>query len=151
MSNIGSYDNGLFEGDLLESLADLERNKCDAIKRARASTRMQVRSKVIAQPGNSGDRLKFKVQGVTGDISSGGCQVLFPIPLRVGDIYRLTFDKKELNLNSVFARCLRCRLIREDAYETGLKFYEAIDVADAVEDVVVEQFVSKSKTESLFE
>lgn len=150
MSNIGTQDDELFEGDLLESLADLERNKCDAVKRARASTRTQVRSKVIAQPGNSGDRLKFKIQGVTGDISSGGCQVLFPIPLRVGDIYWLTFDKTQLNLDSVFARCLRCRLIREDAYETGLKFYEAIDVVDAVEDVAVEKFFSTSKSESLF-
>ena len=137
MSNIGTQGDALLEGDVLASLADWERNKCDAVKRARASTRIRIRSKVIAQPGNSGDRLKFKIQGVTGDISAGGCQILFPIPLRVGDIYRLTFDKTELNLDSVFARCLRCHLIREDAYKTGLEFFERIDVADAVEDGVV--------------
>ena len=126
---------------MLESLADLERNQADAVKRARSSTRIRIKSKVVAQPGNSGDRLKFKIQGITGDISSGGCQILFPIPLRVGDIYWLTFDRTDLNLDSAFARCLRCRLIREDAYEVGFKFLEPIDVSDAV---------ASGNTEALF-
>ena len=119
--------------DVLELLTDLERNKSDEIKRLRASTRICIRSKVIAQPGNSGDRLKFKVQGVTGDLSAGGCQILFPIPFRVGDIYWLKFDKSEVDIDSVFGRCLRCRLIREDAYEAGFKFFEPIDVSSVVE------------------
>ncbi len=118
---------------MLESLSDLERNTSDSVKRARTSTRLRIKSKVIAQSGNSGDRLKFKIQGVTGDVSAGGCQILFPIPLRVGDIYWLTFDKVRLNVDSVFARCLRCRLIREDAYEAGFKFFEPIDLSVAVE------------------
>ena len=122
----------LSDNDALDSLAELELNQSDAIKRARLSTRIRVKSKVIAQSGNSGDRMKFKIQGATGDISSNGCQILFPIPLRVGDIYWLTFDKNELNLDSVFARCLRCRLIREDAYEAGFKFFESVELADAV-------------------
>ena len=131
----------LSEDDTLDSLAALENNQSDAVKRARSSTRIRVKSKVIAQPGNSGDRLKFKIQGATGDISASGCQILFPIPVRVGDIYWLTFDKTELELGSVFARCLRCRLIREDAYEAGFKFFEPVDVVDAVEN---------GKTEALF-
>ncbi|MEA1950178.1 MAG: PilZ domain-containing protein [Planctomycetota bacterium] len=129
----GSERDTLLEDDALESLADLEHNKSDTVKRARSNTRIRIKSKVIAQPGNSGDRLKFKIQGVSGDISTGGCQILFPIPLRVGDIYWLTFDKTELTIDSVFARCLRCRLIREDAYEVGFKFFEPIDLSDAVE------------------
>lgn len=133
MSNSGYPSDTLLEDDVLESLADFERNTSDSVKRARSSTRLRIRSKVIAQPGNSGDRMKFKIQGVTGDISTGACQILFPIPLRVGDIYWLTFDKTELDLDSVFARCLRCRLIREDAYEAGFEFFEPIDLSEAVE------------------
>ncbi len=132
MSNNGSQTDTLPEDDVLESLADFERNTADSVKRARSSTRLRVKSKVIAQSGNSGDRLKFKIQGVTGDVSAGGCQILFPIPLRVGDIYWLTFDKTELQIDSVFARCLRCRLIREDAYEAGFKFFESIDLSHSV-------------------
>ncbi len=133
MSNNSTLDNATLKEDALESLADLERSKSDVVKRARTSTRIRVKSKVIAQPGNSRDRRRFKVQGITGDISSGGCQVLFPAPLHVGDIYWLTFDKSDVELDSVFGRCLRCRLIREDAYEAGFKFFQPIDVSGAVE------------------
>ncbi|MBN2296745.1 MAG: PilZ domain-containing protein [Pirellulales bacterium] len=123
----------LVDDDVLDSLADLEGNKSETIKSARASVRIRVKSKVIAQPGNSSNRLKLKIQGVTGDISAGGCQILFPLPLRVGDIYWLTFDKTELKIDAVFARCLRCRLVREDAYEAGFKFFEQVDLSDAIE------------------
>ena len=131
MSDIGLPSSIQPDDDVLESLADFERNTSDSVKRSRTSTRVRVKSKVVAQPGNSGDRLKFKIQGVTGDVSTGGCQILFPIPLRVGDIYWLTFDRQQLKLDSIFARCLRCRLIREDAYEAGFKFFDPIDLSAA--------------------
>lgn len=118
--------------EVLESLADLERNTSEAIIKSRGNTRLRLKTKVIAQPGNSGDRRKSKMQGITGDISASGCQILFPIPTRVGDIYWLTFDKTELKLDNMFARCLRCRLIREDAYEAGFKFFEPVDLSGAV-------------------
>jgi len=60
----------------------------------------------------------------------------------VGDIYWLTFDKTELKLDNLFARCLRCRLIREDAYEAGFKFFDLVDLSNAV---------PVSKTEALFD
>ncbi len=121
------------EAEVLDSLADFERNTSDEIKLTRSSTRVRIRSKVIAQPGNSSDRQTTKVQGITGDISAGGCQILFPTPIGVGDIYWLTFDTTEVDLDSIFARCLRCRLIREDAYEAGFKFFESIDLTETVE------------------
>ncbi len=139
--SLGDFQTETASDDAMESLADLERNVSDVVKRARSSSRVRIRSKVIAQPGKSGDRLKSKVQGITGDISAGGCQILFPIPLRVGDIYWLTFDKNDLEIDSVFGRCQRCRLIREDAYEAGFKFFTRIDLSSAVE---------SSKTETLF-
>ncbi len=125
----------------MEALDDLERSKSDVVKQTRTSSRIRIKLKVIAQPGNSGDRLKSKVQGITGDISAGGCQILFPIPLRVGDIYMLTFDKCDVDIGAVLGRCLRCRLVREDAYEAGFKFFQPVDLSVAVE---------TNTTESLF-
>jgi len=121
------------QDDALEALADLERNKSSEIKEARTSSRIRIKSKVIVQPGNSGERNKIKIQGVTGDISAGGCQILFPVPLQVGDIYWLTFDRNDLQIDSMFVRCLRVRLIREDAFEAGFKFFSTIDLSHAVE------------------
>ena len=76
--------------------------------------------------------LKIKVKGVTGDISEGGCSAVFPIPTRVGDVYRLQFERKQLDLPLTFARCVRCRLIREDAYEAGFAFFSAICLPENV-------------------
>ena len=87
---------------------------------------------MILQSGNASELLSFKVKGVTGDISQGGCSVLFPIAARVGDIYRLEFDQETLALPLTFARCVRCRLIREDAYEAGFAFFKAITLPENV-------------------
>lgn len=111
-------------------LQDLERNTTDDIRRRRAHFRIAIKSAVILQPGNTSDLLRFKVKGVTGDVSEGGCSILFPLAPRVGDIYRLQFDKAALDIPLTFARCVRCRLIREDAYEAGFAFFKAISLPE---------------------
>lgn len=104
-------------------LEELERNTPDQVRQQRVHFRLEVRAQVILQPGNASDLLKLKLQGTTGDISEGGCRVLFPLPVAVGDIYRLQFERKQLNLPLTFARCVRCLLLREDAYEAGFMFF----------------------------
>lgn len=113
-------------------LKDLERNTPDEIRRQRAHFRLSIKAGVILQPGNQTDILSFKVKGVTGDISAGGCSALFPVPARVGDIYRLQFDRKALDLPLTFARCVRCRLVREDAFEAGFAFFSPISLPEKV-------------------
>ena len=95
-----------------------------------AHFRIAVKSAVILQPGNASDLLRFKVRGVTGDVSEGGCSILFPLSPRVGDIYRLQFDKAALDIPLTFTRCVRCRLIREDAYEAGFAFFNDITLPE---------------------
>lgn len=116
--------------ETLDLLADLERSTPDAVKRARAHTRIEVRCKVIAQHGDSSRRLDLKLQGVTGDVSRGGCQALFPVPLGVGDVYLISFDRGVLDISPTMARCMRCRMVREDAYETGLSFFTKVDLPE---------------------
>ncbi len=112
--------------DALDALEELERNTSDEIRQLRTSFRIELRAKIILQPGNASDALKFKLQGVTGDLSEGGCRALFPLPARVGDIYRLSFDPQEVGLATTYARCMRCSLVREDAFEAGFKFFAPI-------------------------
>lgn len=116
----------LNSNDAFELLQDLERNTPDEIRRQRAHFRMAIKANVILQAGNASELLSFKVKGVTGDISEGGLSALFPIPTRVGDIYRLQFDHDLLRLPLLFARCVRCRLVREDALEAGFSFFSPI-------------------------
>lgn len=107
-------------------LQELGRNTSAEIQRQRAHFRRVIKAGVVLQCGNASDLLKFKIKGVTGDVSEGGCSVLFPLPPRVGDIYRLEFDRQAMDLPLTFARCVRCRLVREDAFEAGFAFFKPI-------------------------
>ena len=107
-------------------LQELESNTTEEIRRQRAHFRLVIKAAVILQAGNASELLHFKVKGVTGDISEGGCSALFPIPVGVGDIYRLAIDREALDLPLTFARCVRCRLVREDAFEAGFAFFKTI-------------------------
>lgn len=113
-----------------ELLQQLERNTSDSIRKARSSERIALKCAVVIEPGNSSELSTLKIRGMMGNISEGGCQVLLPMPLRVGDIYRVTFDGESLNLPMAFARCLRCRLIREDAFESGLSFFKDLNLGE---------------------
>ncbi len=115
--------------EALEAIAEIEQSTPDNIKQMRSSARISIRAKVLAQPANASQRNSFQTQGVLGDISHGGCLILFTEPLRVGDIYRLTFDKNLLHVEPTFGRCLRCRLIREDAFEAGFSFFNRVDLS----------------------
>jgi hypothetical protein len=114
--------------EAFDLLRDLSANTSEKVVRQRADFRLAVKAGVILQPGNASDLLKLKLKGVTGDISAGGCNAVFPLPTNVGDVYRLRFDHETLDLPLVFARCVRCRLVREDAYEVGFSFFTKISL-----------------------
>jgi len=107
-------------------LQDIEKQSGEKHQQQRVYERFAVKAKAILQPGNSSEFLSFKMQGIIGNISTGGCHAMFPVPIQVGDIYRLHFDKEQLNLPISFVRCLRCRLISEDAFEAGFIFFRPI-------------------------
>ncbi len=107
-------------------LSELEQQTPEAIRKLRTSERHEISVPVLIKPGNASDSHKSAVNAVTGDVSSGGCQVMSEIPLNVGDVYKLDFEKGELDLPTVYARCLRCRLVREDAFECGFAFFNQI-------------------------
>ena len=120
------------QDDVFAVLQELEANTPEEIRRQRAHFRLSIKAAVILQCGNTSQLMSLKVKGVTGDVSQGGCSVLLPIPIQVGDIYRVQFDRKMLELPLTFARCVRCRLVREDAFEAGLAFFTPIELPEQV-------------------
>jgi len=123
-------EGALSEEQAFDLLQDLERSTSEEIRRQRAHFRLTIKAGVVLQSGNASELLQFKVKGVTGDISEGGCSALFPLPVRVGDVYRLQFERSELDLPVIFARGVRCRLIREDAFEAGFSFFQSISLPE---------------------
>ena len=111
------------DDDAFDILQDLSQNTSEEIRRQRAHFRVTIKAGIVVRPGNSSQRLSFKVRGVTGDISQGGCSILLPVPVNVGDVYQLEFDQETVGLPMTYARCVRCRLVREDAFEIGFAFF----------------------------
>lgn len=107
-------------------LEELESNTSDELLRKRTHFRIRIKSTVILLPGNASDHLKFKLQGTTGDLSQGGCQALFPMPVTAGDVYRLVFDRQTLDLPMTFAQCMRCQQLRDNAFEAGFRFFAPV-------------------------
>ncbi len=110
----------------LDLLKDLERQSIDEIRKLRAHERVDTKIRLVIQSGDSSRLGSIRSQAYTSDISSGGCSVISTTPIGVGDIYRLSFDHSQLDVPLVFARCVRCRLLREDAFETGFAFFTPI-------------------------
>lgn len=111
-------------------LRELEQQTPEAIRKQRSSERQTLRIRVEVLPGNASDRTPGStIEAVTGDISTGGSCLMTSCPLRVGDVYQLRFEKGELDLPIVYARCLRCRLVREDAFESGFVFFEKVELS----------------------
>lgn len=125
-----SGEERLDSNEAFDLLQDLGRNTPDEIRRQRSHFRIAIKTSVTLQPGNASEMLKLKVQGTTGDISEGGLSCLFPIPIHVGDVYRLSFDRNIIDLPMTFARCIRCREVREDAFEAGFRFFTTIRLPD---------------------
>lgn len=127
---------GMFENDsALDALVALEQSTQSNVAKMRAHERINIHCKVLVQAGNSSERHVPGVEVVTADVSNGGSMVLSPRPMMVGDIYWLTFDNSQLMIGSLLARCLRCRLVREDAFEVGFRFLSQIDLASAIRDL----------------
>lgn len=112
----------------LELLSEIEAQNPRNVALQRIHERVSLRTRIILRPGNASQIRDLKLQGMTGDLSEGGCRALFPVPVLVGDIYRLEFDLDWLETPLAFARCLRCKMIREDVFETGFKFFNPIDL-----------------------
>lgn len=126
-----SGNEALGDAQAFDLLSELERNTPEEVRRRRTHFRLQIKVKVTLLPGNASERLDFCVQGVSGDISEGGCRALFSLPARVGDVYRLEFDA-DLQLPVTYARCVRCLLLRDDAFEAGFAFFAPISLPEVL-------------------
>lgn len=118
--------------DALSALGELEKNTDREILAQRASERLDIKCKVVIRAANVSERQRVTIEGITADISNGGCQIMVSRPIFVGDYFLLDFPDGTLQIGSTLSRCLRCRLIQEDAFEVGFRFEHDIDLQSAI-------------------
>ncbi len=116
------------KNEAFEFFEELERNTPDEIRARRDHFRIMVKAGASMRSANTSELRDFKVKGVTGDISESGCGLLLPLPAKVGDVYRLEFERAKIDLPTTFARCVRAYLVREDAFECGFRFFSTISL-----------------------
>ncbi|MFO0840575.1 MAG: PilZ domain-containing protein [Phycisphaerae bacterium] len=120
----------LDDASAFDLLREIESNTPEEIRRQRTHFRVAIKAHVKLLPGNVSAMQTPHLQGVTGDLSEGGCRALFPLPVTVGDVYRLEFDPGQLALPLTFARCVRCLMLRDDAFEAGFAFFSPISLPE---------------------
>lgn len=118
--------------DVIEALKELSGNTESAQISARTSERIDIQTDVVIRPANASERNRYAYQTMTVDVSNGGCMLISPSPAIPGDIYWLEFSDEHLRVGSLFARCMRCRLVSEGVFEVGVKFIVPIDLESAL-------------------
>lgn len=116
----------LNEDQACELFQELEKNTPEEILRQRGHFRVTIKVGVMLHSATTSELLAFEVKGVTGDVSESGCGLVFPVTIRAGDVYRLEFERAKLNLPVTFARCIRCRFVREEVFEAGFRFFTPV-------------------------
>jgi hypothetical protein len=111
-----------------ELLRSLEQQKGVEVGQSRKHARIEIELKVVVRPANASEHAHFRVQGISADLSRGGCRLILPLPVGVGDVFRLEFACAAHPIPPAFARCLRCRLVREQVFEAGFQFLAPIDL-----------------------
>ncbi len=111
-------------------LADFTANlKPQDDDRRTAALRHVLDTAVILRPASTSARDSETLHGRSRDLSGTGCGLVASRAPRVGDIYRIETPKAPNHpLNSVNARCVRCHLLDEDAFDAGFAFFAPLNL-----------------------
>ncbi len=116
-------DDALNDNDLIAELASNTRAEVES---RRQFTRFEVALPLTLFPGNFGDDAP-PVVGTTVDVSQGGCLAVFERAVLVGNLYRLDIACASTGLPTIYARCIRARMLHDSAIEAAFTFFTQIE------------------------
>ena len=117
------------EENAFELLQALELQTPEPLRKLRESERVRLQTFARVE-GSDPTNLMVYEHAAVGDVSRMGCRMMLPRPLQVGAVYKLTLDAEPLDVGTFFARCVRCRLIKEDAFEMGMRFFAPVEIEE---------------------
>ncbi len=84
---------------------------------------------LLIRPSNSSQRREAPMRGYCKNLSQTGCGVITDCPPRVGDLYRFELPSDVTHpIHGCHARCVRCHLLDEEAFEVGFSFLSPVDL-----------------------
>ena len=116
--------------EAFELLKELEMQKTDNIRNLREHHRYVRKVNVSLRPANASSATAFEFKGITGDISRKGCSAMFNHPVGVGDLFALSLESEEVELQTIIAKCVLCRFIKNNSFLSGFSFFESLDLPE---------------------
>ena len=120
------------DADAIEALLALEKSNESVFTAQRAHRRVEANSQVTIKAANASQRDAINFNAICNDVSAGGCRIISTRPVMVGDLFYIAFDRRQLDVPPVFARCLRCRFLREETFEMGFAFLTPVEIPAAI-------------------
>lgn len=105
---------------------ELELNQPRNVMKSKDKDDQEIRATVHVDPGNVSDRTGDRLTGTTVKVGKATMTATFSRPLRVGDVYLVTFERADLDVAPTYGQCRRVRLLTEDTYEAVVGFFAAI-------------------------
>lgn len=109
-----------------------------------ASRTFSLNVQLIIRPSNSSQRRETSIRGYCKNLSQSGCGVVTDCAPRVGDMYRFEMPSDTTHpIHGAHARCVRCHLLDEEAFEVGFSFITPVELnvtatqADSLTDPLV--------------
>ncbi len=112
--------------DALTLIEELELNQPKRVMEVRCVDGVEIKATVWVESGSATDRDDHKLVGRSSRIGQLNLTTVFRQPLRVGDVYWITFDRESLNLNPRYALCRKCCLVNEGTFQSTLTFFAPV-------------------------
>ncbi len=112
-------------------LEELQLNQPAQVLENKSDEESAIRIAVEIAPGNASEREGPPEIGVTSKIGKLHVVIACEFPLLVGDVYRLEFERKRLDIGAVYAVCRRCTMLHEDRFEARMSLFTPIDFSTA--------------------
>lgn len=94
-----------------------------------ASRTFPVNVQLLIRPSNSSQRRETPLRAYCKNLSQSGCGVVTDCAPKVGDMYRFEMPSDTTHpIHGAHARCVRCHLLDEEAFEVGFSFLSPVDL-----------------------
>ena len=125
------FGNSSRDGQTEELLDDLELRCTTNVAAVRESAWQHKRVRVEIRAGDACLRTGLLTELFTNELSPVGLVGIAPMPLMVGSVFHLQFERHSLDAPSTLAICDRCAMLGDSSFELRFRFTQAIDVDPA--------------------
>ena len=86
---------------------------------------------ITVQPADIGARDSMTIKGVSRELASERLLCTCDLPVPVGSIFYLSFDRSVVDVDSVLGVCDRCIMLGPTAFEVGFRFVQDMELPES--------------------